>query len=207
MSRCIGVRREDKSAWERRVPVTPRVIEELWREHKIRTIVQPSSIRAFPDDEFLAAGAVVQDDLSTCPVVFAIKEIPPDLLHPGQVYVYFSHVIKGQPHNMPMLQRILDLGCTLIDYEKVVDQEGRRLIFFGWHAGVAGMLETLWALGKRLEWEGVATPLTRLRHAYEYHDLAEAKEDVRRASEAIKADGLPAEILPGQGLSIPSLCA
>jgi len=28
---------------------------------------------------------------------------------------------------------------------KVTDEQGRRLIFFGRHAGMAGMIDTLWA--------------------------------------------------------------
>ncbi len=117
-------------------------------------------------------------------MVFAVKEIPPALFEPGKVYVFFAHVIKGQPYNMPMLRRLLDLGCTLIDYEKVTDDQGRRLIFFGRHAGMAGTLETLWALGRRLAWEGIPTPLADLRHAYEYRDVAEAKEAVSHRSGA-----------------------
>ena len=105
-------------------------------------------------------------------------------------------MIKGQPFNMPMLRRMLELGCTLIDYEKVTDDQGRRLIFFGWHAGVAGMLETLWALGKRLAWEGIDTPFARLGHPSEYRNLAEAKADVAKAAEAIRSQGLPEAITP-----------
>ena len=116
----------------------------------------------------------MDEDLSACPVVLAIKEIPKEVFLPGQAYVFFAHVIKGQPYNMPMLQRLLDLGCTLIDYEKITDDAGRRLIFFGWHAGVAGMLETLRALGQRLAWQGIANPLAALRQPHEYRDLDEA---------------------------------
>jgi alanine dehydrogenase len=196
MQRCIGVRREDKSCWERRSPVTPDVARELRDRHGIQVYVQPSATRVFPAAEFEEVGAIVQESLRPCPVVFAVKEIPPALFEPGKVYVFFAHVIKGQPHNMPMLRRLLDLGCTLIDYEKVTDDQGRRLIFFGRHAGVAGTLETLWALGRRLAWEGIPTPLADLRHAFEYRDAAEAKEAVSRAGRMIAGHGLPAEIAP-----------
>jgi saccharopine dehydrogenase (NAD+, L-lysine forming) len=196
MQRCIGVRREDKSDWERRTPITPAVAAELRQRHGIQVVVQPSPQRAFTAAEFEAAGVLVQEDLSGCPVVLGIKEIPKSAFLPGQAYVFFAHVIKGQPFNMPMLQRMLDQGCTLIDYEKVTDEAGRRLIFFGWHAGVAGMLETLWALGQRLAWQGIANPFTTLRRAYEYHDIAEAKAAVQQAGEAIRRNGLPAEIAP-----------
>lgn len=196
MQRSIGIRREDKSRWERRVPITPAVARELCAQHGIRVHVQPSPVRAFPQAEFEAAGAIVQEDLSACPVVLAVKEVPPSFFRPGQTYVFFSHVIKGQPHNMPMLRRILELGCTLIDYEKIADERGRRLIFFGRYAGLAGALETLWALGQRLAWEGIPTPLAQLRHAHEYHDAAEAKAAVEQAGRAIAAHGFPPEAAP-----------
>jgi len=196
MSMRIGIRREDKSRWERRVPVTPEDARRLKEEHGIEVWVQPSPIRVFAEEEFIQAGATVQEDLSPCPVVLAVKEIPEDLFEPGKAYVFFAHVVKGQPYNMPMLRKILDLGCTLIDYEKIADDQGRRLIFFGRHAGLAGMVETLWALGRRLDWEGVPNPFSGLRHTYEYKDLAECKEAIANVGERLKAEGLPKSVAP-----------
>jgi alpha-aminoadipic semialdehyde synthase len=196
MTARIGIRREDKSEWERRVPITPQDAAELQREHGIEVVVQPSPIRAYRNEEFIQAGATVQDDLSPCPVVFGIKEMPKELFEPNRAYVFFAHVIKGQPYNMPMLQRLLDQGCTLIDYERVVDEKNRRLIFFGWHAGVAGMIDTLWALGQRLAWEGVPTPFSSLRQTHTYHDLAEAKAAVAQVRARIEAEGLPEQLTP-----------
>jgi len=97
---------------------------------------------------------------------------------------------------MPMLKRMLELGCTLIDYERVVDDKNRRLIFFGWHAGVAGMINTLWALGQRLAWEGIPNPFAELRQTRTYHDLAEAKEALARVRARIEAEGLPKQMTP-----------
>jgi saccharopine dehydrogenase (NAD+, L-lysine-forming) len=196
MKRCIGIRREDKSRWERRVPVTPEDARELGEKHDIEVWVQPSPIRVFSEEEFTQAGAVVQEDLSPCPVIFAVKEMPLDFFEPGKTYVFFAHVIKGQPYNMPMLKKMLDLGCNLIDYEKVTDEKGRRLIFFGRHAGIAGIIDTLWALGQRLDWEGIPNPFTQLRHTYEYKDLAEAKEAVSKLGGRIKTEGLPEAVTP-----------
>ena len=93
--------------------------------------------------------------LDPASIVLAVKEIPTELLRPDKRYLYFAHVIKGQPHNMPMLRRLLELNCTLLDYERIVDEQGRRLIFFGVQAGHAGMIETLWCLGRRLESRGL----------------------------------------------------
>jgi alpha-aminoadipic semialdehyde synthase len=192
----LGIRREDKSKWERRVPVTPPDAAEFQRKDGIPVIVQPSDIRAFTDEEFVEAGVTVQESLSPCPVVVGIKEMPEDFFEPDKTYVFFAHVIKGQPYNMPMLQRMLDLGCTLIDYERVVDEKDRRLIFFGWHAGVAGLIDTLWALGQRLTWEGVSNPFAELRQTHTYHDLAEAKTALGHVRTKIEAEGLPEQVTP-----------
>jgi saccharopine dehydrogenase (NAD+, L-lysine-forming) len=192
----IGIRREDKNKWERRVPLIPKHVKELTESRGIDVTLQPSSIRIFSDDEFIQAGAKIQGDLSECPIIFAVKEIPSDFFQPGKTYVFFSHVIKGQKHNMPMLKKMMELKCNLIDYEKVTDEAGRRLIFFGRHAGLAGMIDTLWALGKRLGWEGIANPFTEIKNAYKYETLAEAKESITQAGKKIKEDGMPEPIAP-----------
>ncbi len=191
----IGIRREDKNQWERRVPLTPAHVRQLVAEG-IEVTVQPSTIRAMSDDEYRQAGAQVAEDLSTCPVVFAVKEIPSSLFHAGGAYMYFAHVIKGQPYNMPMLAKLIDLGCTLIDYEKVCDEQGRRLIFFGRHAGLAGMADSLWALGRRLAWEGYQTPFSRLEPAHRYRDLAQLKQAVSEVATRLKQEPLPAALTP-----------
>jgi len=195
MTALIGVRREDKSDWERRVPITPQDAAEL-QEQGIQIIVQSSAIRAFTDQEFLAAGVAVQQDLNPCSLIVGIKEMPEEFFEAGKAYVFFAHVIKGQPYNMPMLQRILDRGCTLIDYERVVDDKNRRLIFFGWHAGVAGMIDTLWTLGQRLAWEGLPNPLAALRQTHRYHDLHEAREALADVRARIEEEGLPEQVTP-----------
>jgi saccharopine dehydrogenase (NAD+, L-lysine-forming) len=196
MTKCLGIRREDKSVWERRVPVVPEDIPRLREQYDMQVVVQPSQIRVFREEEFLAAGARVDEDLSPCNVIVAVKEIPPHLILPNKTYVFFAHVIKGQPYNMPMLRRLLELGCTLIDYEKVTDDKGRRLIFFGRHAGLSGMIDTLWALGKRLEWEGIATPFAQIELAHAYRDLDSARAAIREAGERIRREGLPAGLAP-----------
>jgi saccharopine dehydrogenase (NAD+, L-lysine-forming) len=196
MNTCIGIRREDKSIWERRTPIIPEHARRLQEEHGIKVWVQPSDVRIFREEEFLQAGVRVEEDLSTCPIVFAVKEIPDYFFQPKRTYMFFAHIIKGQPYNMPMLKRMMELGCTLIDYEKVTDAKGRRLIFFGRHAGLAGMIETLRALGQRLDWEGVPNPFSDLRQTYQYDNLAEAKAAVSALGDRIAQEGLSEQITP-----------
>ncbi len=196
MKYMIGIRREDKNKWERRVPLTPEHVRELIQDHSIEVWLQPSPIRIFSDEEYIQAGAKIEEDLSPCPVVFGVKEMPLGFFQPHSTYIFFSHVIKGQDYNMPMLKRMLELGCQLIDYEKVVDERGRRLIFFGKHAGIAGMIDTLWALGQRLSWEKIPNPFKQIKIAHQYESLAKAKEEISEVGKKIKSDGLDKSLLP-----------
>ncbi|HOX25013.1 MAG TPA: hypothetical protein PLL30_04535 [Candidatus Krumholzibacteria bacterium] len=190
----IGIRREDKNRWERRVPLVPADLAEL-QGTGLQFRVQPSPNRIFADEEFTARGIEVAEDLRPCEVVFAVKEIPKRLLEPGMVYVFFAHVIKGQDYNMPMLRRLLDQQCTLIDYERVVDANGRRLIFFSVHAGHAGMIDTLWTLGQKLQARGIATPLAEVRLTHEYASFADAQAHLRAIGDRLAAE-LPASLRP-----------
>lgn len=196
MKPTIGIRREDKSIWERRVPITPQDARDLQADHGLKVIAQTSETRVFEGDEYLQAGISVQQDLSPASTIFAVKEIPLKVFEPGKTYMFFAHVIKGQPYNMPMLKRMMELGCNLIDYEKVTDDKDRRLIFFGRHAGLAGMIDTLWAFGQRLAWEGTPNPFAQLRQAHQYRDLDEAIAALQRVKEQIEVEGLPESISP-----------
>ena len=195
--RYVGIRREDKDQWEARVPLLPEDVARIMASEQVRFVVQPSGLRAFTDEQYAATGAQISDDLSACDIILAVKEIPPELLLPRKTYVFFSHTIKGQPHNMDMLRRLVELDCQLVDYERVRDERGGRLIYFSRFAGLAGAIDTLWALGRRLAWEGLTpNPFAHLEQTYRYATLEDALAAVRAVGWLIKADGLPPEIRP-----------
>jgi alpha-aminoadipic semialdehyde synthase len=171
-------------------------VGQLIGEQGLSFVVQRSELRTFNDAEYREVGAEVSDDLSVCPVVLGIKEIPESAFLPRHTYIFFSHVIKGQHHNMPMLRRMMELGCSLIDYEKMTDEAGRRLVFFGRFAGIAGMVDTLAGLGKRLELQGVKTPFSRVRLAHEYGRVELAKAAIAEVGRDIVEQGLPPELSP-----------
>ncbi|MCK4330006.1 hypothetical protein KAX02_09210, partial [candidate division WOR-3 bacterium] len=114
----------------------------------------------------------------------------------GKTYVFFAHVVKGQNYNMQMLKRMMELGCNLIDYEKVEDENGKRLIFFGRFAGLAGVINTLWAFGQRLSYMNISNPFNQIKKTYEYSSLDEIKEDIEQIGKKILQDGLPETITP-----------
>jgi len=196
MIKTIGIRREDKNKWERRVPLVPDDVAELRETYGIKTIIQPSKIRIFSDDEYLRAGAEVSEDLKAADAVFAVKEIPLHLLEEGQTYLFFSHTIKGQPYNMKMLQKLMDLKCNLIDYELIAGRQDNRLITFSGYAGFAGLIETLHAYGKKMKLKGYASPFAEIKQAYQYSSLEEAKKQISKIGEIISEKGLPKELTP-----------
>lgn len=196
MALRIGIRLEDKNIWEARTSLIPEHVAVLCEAHDIEVVVQESPIRAFAAADYLQAGARVAPTLEDCPVIFAIKEIPAAALEAGKTYIFFSHTIKGQPANMPMLRRLMELGCQLLDYERIVDEHGRRVVFFGNYAGLAGMIDTLWALGQRLAWEGIPTPFSDLQPTLRYPHLEAAQHAIREVGARIAREGLPAALSP-----------
>ena len=193
--RVLGIRREDKNRWERRAPITPEAARRIVGSG-FGLVVQPSPIRVYPDAEWAAAGATVSEDLSRCDVVLGVKEMPEAIFRDGGAYVFFAHVAKGQKYNMPMLRTILARGSTLLDYEKIVDDRGRRLVFFGRHAGLAGAIDSLWALGRRFLAEGLDTPLAAIEPAHRYGDLEAASRALAAVAVRIREVGLPEALSP-----------
>ena len=196
MSKFIGIRHEEKYAMERRAPLIPHHVKQLIEAKKLDFVVQTSSKRIFSDQEYLDAGARIADNLDDCSVIMGVKEISLSELKPKKTYVFFSHVTKGQPYNMPMLKRLMELNCNLIDYEMVTDEQGKRLIFFGHYAGLAGMIDTLWSLGLRLKEYGYDTPFLKIKQAYHYASLTEAKKVISEVGQEIAEKGLPDELRP-----------
>ena len=195
MSNCIGLRREDKNEWERRVVLSPNDVKDLIDEG-MRIEIESFPRRAFSDEAYAAAGAKMTDSVRHCDLVLGVKEMPLDFFRENGAYMFFSHTIKGQSYNMKMLSRLRELNCTLLDYELVTDEEGRRLIFFSHHAGLVGMTDSLWTLGQRLKTLGIETPLLDLSPAHRYSDLIALKNAVKTLGKRIENEGFPAEISP-----------
>ncbi|KAJ3217080.1 hypothetical protein HDU67_008549 [Dinochytrium kinnereticum] len=192
----LGIRREDKNRWERRVPLVPDHVERLVKELGVKVIVQPSSKRVIPDEKYQEVGAVIKEDLSEADIIVGVKEVPTDKLIPDKTYLFFSHTYKGQKYNMPMLKNILDKKIRLIDYELMKDENNRRLVLFSKFAGYAGFLDGLNGLGHRLLALGYGNPFLACGLSYMYRCLADARLDLVRTGQVIMDDGLPRELGP-----------
>lgn len=195
MNQLVGIRHEDKYEMEKRVPVIPEHVKKLGQEG-ISFLVQHSAKRIIGHEAFEEAGATIVKSLEQAPVIIGVKEIPAATFENNKTYMFFSHVIKGQKHNMPMLKAMMEKRCQLIDYEKIENQENKRLVFFGRYAGLAGMINSLWSFGQRLQAQGIDNPFTELKQTHNYQSLDDAMRAVSKVGNHISTHGMPKGILP-----------
>lgn len=146
----IGIIREGKIPPDSRVAITPSDCAALIQKYpQLSITVQPSVGRCYSDTEFEALNIPISEDLSHCDVLLGVKEVPIEDLIPNKTYFFFSHTIKKQPYNQGLMQSIIEKRIRLIDYETITDAAGKRLIGFGFYAGIVGAQHALRMYGKR----------------------------------------------------------
>lgn len=215
----LGIRKEDETKVdETRTPLVPRDIAHLRQQHPNLTFIIEAGRdpddkypRSYTDDEYTAVGATV-DDINAADIIFGIKEIRIPALVANKTYAFFSHTYKGQERNMPMLRTLRNLGCSLIDYELIVEDiedelyeldRYRRKVFFGHMAGYAGAINTLYGLGRRFAAKGIDTPFNLIKQARDYTsdygnfgDFQKAMVAIKAVGDAIRKDGIPTSVTP-----------
>jgi len=88
-------------------------------------------------------------------VIFGVKEVPIGNLLANKTYFFFSHTIKAQPYNMPLLDQLLARNIRMVDFERnqTKPEEGKmqeRLVAFGRYAGIAGAFDFIRGIGEYL---------------------------------------------------------
>lgn len=204
MKNVIGIMREGISKrGEKRVAITPYYVKEIinWGH---RLIIQSAkhpktgeTKRAFPDSDYRKAGAEISEDLTPAKLIFGLKEIHHTRILPDKAYYFFSHTHKGQIKNRLMLKTLVENSATLIDYELIRDNKDNRLITaFTYNAGYAGMVDTLWTLGKRLKLAGISNPFEAIPQAVEGQDLLRVKNILKKVGHKIELEGTPTDLPP-----------
>ena len=142
--------RERKNPPDRRVVFSPEACDKLIKDYpQAEIVVESSDIRIFPDESYKRLGIQVTNDISSADVFLGVKEVPIEALIPNKKYFFFSHTIKKQPYNRKLLRAILDKNIELYDHETIVQENGARLIGFGYYAGLVGAYNGFRALGLR----------------------------------------------------------
>ncbi len=186
----IALIKERKNPPDRRVVLTPHQAKELMEQFPdLEIVAERSDIRAYTDEEYKNAGIPIVDDISDADVLLGVKEVPIDALIPGKKYFFFSHTIKKQPYNRKLLQAILDKNISLFDHETIVDKQGRRLVAFGYYAGVVGAYNTIRTYGKK-------TGLFDLPRAIDLKDKAALVTELKKVKRLLPSIKI---VLTGKG--------
>jgi saccharopine dehydrogenase (NAD+, L-lysine-forming) len=147
--------RHESRATERRAPVAPEDVRRLVAAG-FRVTVEESPQRVFTLEEYADAGADTADadswvEAPADAFVVGIKELPDE---PGALrhrHVYFAHAFKQQSDAEETLARFRRGGGTLYDVEYLVDDNGRRVVAFGYWAGYVGAALGVLHLGGELQ--------------------------------------------------------
>lgn len=135
----IGIVREGKTPQDNRVPFSPKQCKEIMQAHPSLEIwVQPSPIRCFSDEEYASQGIRLEEDLSSCDILFGVKEALIESLIPNKTYFFFSHTKKAQPYNQKLMKALIEKRIRMVDYECLTHDDGHRIVGFGFWAGVVG---------------------------------------------------------------------
>ena len=138
----ICILKENKSN-EFRTPLIPADIKRLKKKYpKYNFYIEPSKNRIFADSLFYQSGCkkYTSQDID---LFLSVKEVSTRIIKTNQNFMMFSHTVKGQAYNMPLLKKILKNDCSLIDYELLKDKKRNRLIGFGYFAGIVGAFLTI----------------------------------------------------------------
>ncbi|UII78624.1 NAD(P)-dependent oxidoreductase [Flagellimonas sp. CMM7] len=144
----FGIIRERKNPPDRRVVLSPTECQNVLSAFpEAQLSVESSPIRVFKDEEYQEKGISISQNIADCDVLLGVKEVPIEALIPNKKYFFFSHTIKKQPYNRPLLNTILDMNIELYDHEVITSSNGQRLVAFGRYAGIVGAYNGVRAYG------------------------------------------------------------
>lgn len=145
----IAIIRERKNPPDSRVALAPDQAKLLIDKYGIDIKMEASPNRCYNNEAYLAEGLNIVENINDADILFGIKEVPIDSLIPNKKYFFFSHTIKAQPYNRPLLLAVLEKNITLVDYEALTNKKGQRLVAFGVFAGMVGAHNALWTFAQR----------------------------------------------------------
>ena len=171
----IAIIREDKIPRDARVVLNPPQCAFLRDSEGADLVVQRSRVRCYEDAEYVSLGVPVVDSVEDCDILLGVKEVPVDELLADRTYFFFSHTIKAQPYNRGLLQKILEKNIRLIDYEVLKNVQGKRLIAFGFFAGMVGAHNALLTYGKRIG----DFSLGRMKDSFDYAQMKKTYHEIK----------------------------
>lgn len=134
--------RSELNNFEYRTPIIPDSINKLINNGFI-VFVESSKYRVYKDDDYKNQGAIITnnkwyDSIFKDALIIGLKEI--DLLDKlsNHTHIYFSHCYKKQINSQKILKYFFDSSSIIYDFEYFINKENKRLLSFGFHAGMVG---------------------------------------------------------------------
>ncbi|KAH6896668.1 hypothetical protein B0T10DRAFT_433186 [Thelonectria olida] len=154
-----------------------------------RSSTDPNFKRIFEDEEYEAVGATLVDtnvwpNAAPGTIILGLKEIPEEDFALNNDHITFAHCYKNQGGWEKVLSRFPRGGSTLYDLEFLVDENGRRVSAFGYHAGFTGAALGLknwaWQLAHPSEKLPAVSSFTEGRGYYKNEDelVSQIREDL-----------------------------
>jgi saccharopine dehydrogenase (NAD+, L-lysine-forming) len=132
---------------EKRTPIIPNDIPKLIYSG-FTVYVETSNNRIYSDIEYLNEGAFItnkpwfHDDFQYALIVGLKEIIDLDKLY-SHKHLYFAHCYKNQNNSQFILNSFFDSKSIIYDFEYFYNSEKKRLISFGYYAGITGAIITL----------------------------------------------------------------
>jgi alanine dehydrogenase len=193
-SLIVGITREANEK-EKRSPLTPADVRWLI-DRGIGCEVESNPTRVFSDSEYRKVGAKVLKRVKDASLLVGVKAPAPANVISDKIYMIFSHTIKGQKDNIALLKEMLKRRDVLVDHEKVRDTRGKRLVYFGRHAGICGLVDSFHYYGKKMKGMGINTPFQLLKPSWKYRSLDSLKKDMVKVGEVIRKKGFSKKLTP-----------
>jgi alanine dehydrogenase len=139
--KSIFIRREI-SENEKRTPLIPDDVKRLIANN-ITVYVQTSTHRIYKDEEYKIAGAQLTDDVwfnekYNKSLIIGIKDLPNLDKLQNHNHMYFSHSYKNQVGSEIILDAFSKSNSSLYDFEFFTNSIHKRIIAFGYSAGIVG---------------------------------------------------------------------
>lgn len=164
----VALIREGKIPADSRVVLSPEQAAEVQQKFPhVKVICQSSELRCFTDEQYREKGIEIAKEISDCDILLGVKEVPIPELIPDKTYFFFSHTIKKQAYNRPLLQSILQKNIRLVDYERLTAPGGERVVAFGRFAGIVGAYNGLYTFGQKYK----LYDIRRAKDCYDMEDL------------------------------------
>lgn len=140
-TRALYIRKEI-NVNEKRTPIIPSDISKLLNDGFI-VYIEASTNRIYKNEEYVTEGAILTtnkwyDPLFKDAYIVGIKNFDNMEKLDNHKHIYFSHSYKNQRGSSEILQEFAKGKGLIYDFEFFLDEQNKRVISFGFYAGIAG---------------------------------------------------------------------